>query len=119
MTSDTTGVPRVNGNGHPCRSWCAQDHSRLVIPGKPEHGLMDGHWSDLSAHTSRLMVRLAEYPGMDDEPKVCLSTIYGQDPVFFTLTEAEQMAVLAGLVDGGDELAGLLRAAAAIAREEA
>lgn len=118
MTTDTTGMPRANMQGDPCPQWCTQDHSRPVIPGKLQHGTSDCHWSSLELHDHTLMARLSQYPGLDTEPKICLTTIYGQEPLFFTAAEALRMARLLEFSGIKNTVAALLRAAAAAAAGE-
>jgi len=117
MTQSETQEIRANENGHPCPSWCTQDHGRPLIPGKPEHGLSDGHWSGFNAQAGGLMTRLTQHPAMDTEPRVCLTNTYGMNPVFFSLDQAERLATLLELND--DPAAGLLQAAVTTAREAA
>lgn len=117
MTQSNAQAPRANRRGGPCPRWCAQDHSRPLVPGKPEHGFVDGHWSGFNLHTGKLTVQLSQKPEPGSGPEVCLTTAYGQNPVFLTPDQADNMATLIELEYGRSRLALLLCTAAATARE--
>jgi len=115
MTTETTGTLRTNRDGNPCPPWCTTDHDRLVISDKPQFGYMDGHFSDYVAANGEAAVKLSRDP--HEEILVRIDRL-GQSGL--TVEKAEELAAfLASAPVGLAELAGQLRAAAAIAREAA
>ncbi len=120
MTAEATG-PRANSKGDPCPPWCTADHTRLLIPGKPQHGPSDSHRSDAVGYTDTLTAMIMKYSGTgrDGEPEVYLSTIYGRNHVFLAAAQVKNLVLLLEANYGEkDPLAGLLRAAAAAACTE-
>lgn len=117
MTVSDTRAPRANRDGDQCPPWCTQDHDLPLIPDNPAHGYIGGHWSDPSA-VDGVRVSLGLQPGLDTAPKVCLSGNFGLTSVFFSLAEADKVAVILGQAGAG-LLAALVRAAVATAREAA
>lgn len=48
MTTETTAAPRANRLGDQCPAWCAQDHSKLVLP---ELGIYADHHRSKPIHS--------------------------------------------------------------------
>lgn len=122
MTTETTEGLRVNKHGHPCPAWCVQDHDELLIPGKPEHGYVDGHYSDPLTGDARIPVKVTQSPFADAKARVIAQSAYAGACLNLTALQAEQLAkLLNDTYEWADveQLIGELRAAAAIARETA
>jgi hypothetical protein len=113
--SDTQA--RANSQGQPCPAWCATGHGELLIPGKPQFGYVDGHYSDpMGAELP--MVKLTAGPWGDAEPEVLLQDAYGLTSLQLGTAAAGKLAVLLAASHGGaDRLSVELRMAVTIARE--
>lgn len=122
MTTETTEGLRANKRGQPCPAWCVQDHDEPLIPGKPEHGYVDGHYSDPLTGDARTPVKVDLSPVEGAEAGVLVQNAYAGTCLNLTSAQAEGLAkLLNDTYEWADveQLIGELRAAAAIARETA
>jgi hypothetical protein len=118
---------RTNSHGQPCPAWCVTDHAEDVIPGRPELGRMDRHYSAplRGAEGTPGAVRLALSAAPDAIVTVRVAlTLGGLVSLSMTPDEA---AGLADVIDAGRpvpasaaaDLGAGLRAAASLARQAA
>lgn len=108
------GSPNHNRSGDPCPGFCTTDHEDLVIPGKPQFGYVNTHWSDpmKAADFGAAVVRLMQ-PSGHDMPRVALSGSYGSVRLEFGAQEARELAMIVGdPANGPLELSAELSAAA-------
>jgi hypothetical protein len=120
MITQTTEAPRANRDGHPCPTWCTQDHDELVIPSKPEHGYVTGHYSDPLTGDARIPVKVSQSPFADAKARVIAESAYAGTCLSLTSAQAEGLAKLLGQTyewTDVEQLISELRAAAAIARD--
>ena len=122
MTSDTTEAPRANHLGDPCPTWCTSDHTlvlmtmssgRVVHDDSHRSDPMGGRWPTPEVHVTR-------------RPDGTWVSLLGHGvnlagPEALSAEQAEQLATLLEVVGANDGgmMSDDLRAAAAIAREEA
>jgi hypothetical protein len=119
VSAGLPGVPPTNRAGQPCPPWCVTNHDEELIPGKPEHGYMDGHASEKRGHRARLgdygaLARAYAWP--DGEQRfVMLTNEYGLHNINLGAEEARRLArLLNDLAEGKVTPAQLRKVAAAL-----
>jgi hypothetical protein len=107
--------PGHNRAGEACAPWCVTDHDEPVIPGKPEFGYMDAHFSDPVREVPFGAAAVKVRQPTAGMPVVHVQSDYGREHLDFGAKEARVLAAI--LRDPANDvlaLAGELEAAASL-----